>query len=69
LSVDAEGMDLEVLNSNNWAKYRPFLIAVETHGMDLEKLKDNDIFTYLHELGYKLVSHVFVTSLFIDLRI
>lgn len=69
LSVDAEGMDLEVLKSNNWDKYRPFLIAVETHGMDLDIPKDNDIYIYLSELGYKLISHVFVTSLFIDVRL
>ena len=69
LSVDAEGMDLEVLKSNNWDRYRPFLIAVETHGMDLDKQKDNDIYMYLSQLGYKFVSHVFVTSLFIDMRL
>jgi hypothetical protein len=68
LSVDAEGMDLQVLNSNNWEKYRPFLIAVETHGMDLNRLEDNDVFNYLHQLGYKIVSHVFVTSMFIDIN-
>ena len=69
MSVDAEGMDLEVLKSNNWDRYRPFLIAVETHGMDLDKQKDNDIYMYLSQLGYKFVSHVFVTSLFIDMRL
>lgn len=68
LSVDAEGMDLEVLNSNNWAKYRPFLIAVETHGMDLDRPDENDIYIYLSGLGYKMVSQVFVTSMFIDMR-
>lgn len=69
LSIDAEGMDLEVLNSNNWDAYRPFLIAVETHGMDLDRPKDNEIYLFLSELGYKLVSHVFVTSMFIDMQI
>jgi hypothetical protein len=61
-------MDLEVLNSNNWAKYRPFLIAVETHGMDLDRPDENDIYIYLSGLGYKMVSQVFVTSMFIDMR-
>jgi hypothetical protein len=68
LSVDAEGMDLQVLISNSWEKYRPFLIAVETHGMDLTRPEDNDIYGYLNDLGYKMVSHVFVTSIFIDIR-
>ena len=69
LSVDAEGMDLEVLSSNNWDKYRPFLIAVETHGIDLDRPNDNDIYIYLSGLGYKFVSQVFVTSIFIDMRL
>lgn len=30
MSVDAEAMDLEVLKSNNWQKYRPKLLCVET---------------------------------------
>ena len=68
LSVDAEGMDLEVLTSNNWGRYRPFLIAVETHGLNLDTLKNNEIYSYLSDLGYTMVSHVFVTSFFMDKR-
>ena len=49
LSFDAEGMDLDLLKSNNWDKYQPFLFAVETHGMDLDIPKDNYI--YMSELG------------------
>jgi FkbM family methyltransferase len=29
MSVDCEGMDLEVLESNDWNKYRPLVLAVE----------------------------------------
>jgi FkbM family methyltransferase len=31
LKVDVEGYEYEVLNSNNWKKYRPVLICVETN--------------------------------------
>jgi hypothetical protein len=68
LSVDAEGMDLEVLISNDWNKYRPFLIAVETHGLNLDKPRDNDVYNFLIDLGYKMVATVFVTSMFIDTK-
>jgi len=34
LSVDAEGMDLEVLRSNDWKKYRPEMIIAEDLGFD-----------------------------------
>lgn len=30
MTVDAEGMDLEVLKSNNWGKYRPKFLCIET---------------------------------------
>lgn len=30
ISVDTEGLDLEVLQSNDWKKYRPTLVCVET---------------------------------------
>lgn len=30
MTVDAEAMDLEVLRSNNWKKYRPKLLCIET---------------------------------------
>lgn len=61
-------MDLEVLISNNWDKYRPFLIAIETHGLELTIQLDSDIYCYLTGIGYKMVSTVFVTSIFIDIK-
>ena len=37
LSVDVEGMDLEVLQSNDWKKYRPKVVICEDLGFDLDK--------------------------------
>jgi FkbM family methyltransferase len=34
LSVDAEGLDVEILNTNNWEKYRPLYICAECHTTD-----------------------------------
>ncbi len=36
LSVDVEGMDLEVLKSNDWKKYRPRVIICEDLNFDLD---------------------------------
>ncbi|KKT48350.1 MAG: hypothetical protein UW41_C0032G0008 [Candidatus Collierbacteria bacterium GW2011_GWC2_44_18] len=36
LSVDVEGMDLEVLKSNDWKKYRPRMIICEDLEFDLD---------------------------------
>lgn len=37
LSIDCEGVDMEVLESNDWTKYRPSLVCVE-HSMSHEEL-------------------------------
>lgn len=36
LSVDVEGLDLEVLKSNNWDKYRPKVVVIECWDSDLK---------------------------------
>ena len=69
LSVDAEGMDLEVLRSNDWKKYRPEVIIAEDLGFDLERdlqgqalqitTGENDngeVVGFLREKGYRLVA-------------
>ena len=52
LSVDVEGLDLEVLKSNNWLKYRPQYIVAECLTVDLFKLKDDLVVEYVSSLGY-----------------
>ncbi len=52
LNVDVEGLDLEVLKSNNWEKYRPTSIISETGLNDLET---NETKKYLENLGYTIV--------------
>lgn len=47
LSIDCEGVDLEVLKSNNWNKIRPPLICIE-HSMSLSSLDK-----LMSTIGYK----------------
>ena len=59
LSVDVEGMDLEVLKSNDWKKYRPKVIICEDLEFDLGKFggrKNGEVVGYLGELEYKLMA-------------
>lgn len=58
LSIDTEGHDLEVLKSNNWNKYRPSVICVETQS-------DPTLHQYLLELGYKLVTKTPINSIYV----
>ncbi len=63
ISIDVEGLDLNVLKSNNWEKYRPSHILVETH-MHLENATDNEIYKFLVSKGYKLSGQTLRTSAF-----
>lgn len=64
LDVDAEGADLDVLKSNDWDRFRPSVIAVEDYSMFSSGNKDSEIYRYLNSLGYRLVSHLYDTSIY-----
>lgn len=51
LNIDAEGMDYEIILSNDWQKYRPEVIAVEMKCVDLE-IMNNNTAKYLINLDY-----------------
>ena len=52
LSLDVEGFELEVLKSNDWLKYRPKLIVVESLQLKNKHVLDN----YLQQVHYKPVA-------------
>ena len=64
MNVDCEGVDLDGLRSNDWARFHPKLLAVEDLDLDLERVVESKIFRYLRPLGYRLVSHLHYTSLY-----
>ncbi|UUO07124.1 FkbM family methyltransferase [Blastopirellula sp. J2-11] len=55
LSVDAEGHDLEVLASLDFARYAPRLIAVETHNPLFSQVSESRLYCFLREHEYCLV--------------
>lgn len=56
LTVDVEGADLEVLQSNDWSRFRPSVVVVEVLGSDLEALSDAPEILFLEGLGYAIHS-------------
>jgi FkbM family methyltransferase len=65
LSVDVEGLDLQVLQSNNWDKYRPKLVLAESLGTkSIQDLSESDISRYMASKGYSLYSKLFLTTIF-----
>ena len=64
LSVDTEGGDLAVLQSNDWAHFRPYVIAVEDHTQSA----DSEIDAFCRAQEYRLFARCGVTKVFIKSR-
>jgi FkbM family methyltransferase len=65
MNVDAEGCNLVVLQSNNWQKYRPTFVLVESDDVMNNPL-DKAIWKYMEDLGYGLVGLAGVTMIYED---
>jgi FkbM family methyltransferase len=65
-SVDVEGFDLDVLQSNDWQEHRPMIVLVETLGLSIEDLASDPLSDYLHTLGYVAYSKTVNTTFFVD---
>ena len=56
MSIDTEGMDLEVLESNDWGKYRPKIIICEDMDFDYLDWKKSKVAVFLNKQGYSLLA-------------
>jgi len=66
LSIDVEGLDLSVLESNDWNKYRPTMVLVESLRESLDLISNNKIYLFLKGKGYSLVAKTYNTIFFKD---
>ncbi len=67
MSIDVEGLDFDVLTSNDWIKYRPKLILVEELRTDIKSLfKKSDINKYLESKSYCLIFRTYNTSFYLE---
>lgn len=60
LDIDVEELDLEVLKSNNWNKYRPKVVLVEDRKFKTQ-LEENEVYKFLKNQGYDFYSYVEMT--------
>ncbi|MDH4393946.1 MAG: FkbM family methyltransferase [Aquabacterium sp.] len=56
LSVDVEGLDLQVLKSNDWSIFKPSVIIAEVDGKNIADLLSDEVTKYLESQGYQLFS-------------
>ena len=66
LNVDVEGLDLDVLKSNDWSKYRPKFVLVEILSSNLHDIDKDPIFQLMREKKYIIFSKQVNTVFFKD---
>ena len=67
LTIDVEGLDYDVLVSNDWTKYKPSIILIEDSEIDLHSMEKSKVYNYLIGKGYSLIVKIFNT-LFFELK-
>lgn len=65
LDIDVEELDLQVLRSNNWDKYRPRVVLVEDRDFR-KQMTDSEVYKYLVGQGYTFYSYCEMTLIMID---
>ena len=66
LSVDVEGLDLEVLQSNDWDRYRPAYVLAECTGVSFTELQRDPVFEFLAGMKYEIFAKTVNTVIFRD---
>lgn len=70
LSIDTEGQNYEVLTTNDWDKFRPMYVVVETAEFDKpdnEQLEEK-YNIYMSNHGYKKIANTPLNTIYKDLR-
>jgi FkbM family methyltransferase len=69
LSLDIEGSELTALESNDWEKYRPLVLAIEVYprlGESETELRSGDVIRYVESVGYRWFTTTLYTWFFYD---
>jgi len=73
LAIDVETYELEVLQSNDWEKYRPYFITIESlmskeNGYNIKALDKAPAVRFLLEQDYNIVAKIRNKIFFLDAR-
>jgi len=63
ISIDVEGLDFQVLQSNNWDKYEPEVILIEEN-VNIDEISKSPIYQFLKEKGYKFFAKTLRTCIY-----
>jgi len=68
LTVDVEGLDLEVLQSNDWQRFSPEVVIVECSVSDLSVMGEDPIVKFMGRMGYKPYAKTGRSVVFVQTR-
>ena len=57
-----------MIESNDWDRIRPVLVAVEDLELRLDDVEASPIYRFMCDRGYRPSSHVVLTSVYIEAR-
>lgn len=69
LTIDVEGLDLDVLKSNNWEHYRPELVLAEVYADNINQLVKTELYQFLIQQNYECISWLKPSIIFRDIRV
>lgn len=66
VSLDVEGLDLEIMKTIQWEKYKPEIFCVETlwFGEDDKELKNTAFIEYMESRGYFSYADTYINTIF-----
>lgn len=64
MNIDVEGVDFEVLKSNDWEKFRPNIITLEIIGLGIKSILNSKENKFLEEKGYTFVCKLLNTCFY-----
>jgi FkbM family methyltransferase len=64
LSIDVEGMDLAVLRSSDWSRFRPRILLVEAHERTVSAIENDPINVFAVAAGYRLIAKTLNTLIY-----
>jgi len=68
MSIDVEGYEEVVIDSNDWEKFRPLYLILEDHLAIVDNFNTISITQKMNFLGYKLVSKLYYSLIFKDVK-
>lgn len=66
ISIDVEGLDLQILKTINFEKFRPEVFCIETisYAENNKEIKNNKIVELLNSMGYFIYADTYINTIF-----